>query len=308
MDYLELSVAVRPEAVDAAAELLQHYAPAGVSIEPPFRALDEDGGLAFDDRAPVRLRAWVAVDGTGARSALTPLRRELRALGAGLARPLRARAVRAADWREAWKRHFPVLHIGKRLVLRPSWRRYKARPADIVIELDPGLAFGTGQHETTRLCLEALEERVERGDVVLDLGCGSGILAVAAARLGASRADAVDVDPSAVVATSENAARNGVQGSVRAAQGSLGEAWPLTERPVSRYDLILANISARVIRELAVAIAAALRPGGVALVSGIIAEHEEACCRALEQAGARVIERRADGDWRLLIAAAASPS
>ena len=301
MDYLELSVAVRPQAVEAAAELLRRHAPAGVSIEPPFEAIDEDGGLAFDDDAPTRLRAWIAADGAATRSAVAALRRELRALGEGLARPLRARTVRGEHWGEAWKRHFPVLHIGKRLVIRPSWRRYTPKAGELVIDLDPGLAFGTGQHETTRLCLEAVEEHVGSESTVLDLGCGSGILAVASARLGAARVDAVDIDHSAVVATADNAARNGVETIVRAAEGSLGEAWPFGEPPAGRYDVVVANISARVIQELAVPIVASLRPGGVALVSGIIGERENACCRALTEAGGRVIERRAEGDWRLLV-------
>jgi len=301
MDYLELSVAVRPEAVEAAAELMRRHAPAGVSIEPPFRALDEDGGLAFDDDAPVRLRAWLAADGTATRSAVAALRRDLRALGEGLARPLRARTIRGEQWGQAWKRHFPVLHIGKRLVIRPSWRRYQPKADELVIDLDPGLAFGTGQHETTRLCLEALEQRLQSRSTVLDLGCGSGILAIAGALLGAARVDAVDIDPAAVLAAVENAVRNGVESIVRAAEGSLGEGWPFADPPAARYDLLLANISARVIQALAAPIVASLRPGGVALLSGIIGEHEEACCRSLAAAGGEVIERCADGDWRLLL-------
>jgi ribosomal protein L11 methyltransferase len=162
------------------------------------------------------------------------------------------------------------------------------------------MAFGTGQHETTRLCLEALEERLVSGATVLDLGCGSGILAIAAARLGAGCVDALDVDPVCVRVCKENVGRNGVE--VRVAEGSLGEAWPFDESARDRYDLILANISSRVIQQFAASIVAALRPEGLALVSGIMGEQQAACEAALRAADADVIDVRRDGDWRHLIA------
>jgi len=299
VDYLELSVAVRPEAVEAAAELLRRCAPAGVSIEPPYEAIDEDGGVALRDDAPVRLRAWLPAGGAS-RDSAAALRRELRTLAASVVRPLRVRTVRDGSWAEAWKRHFPVLRVGL-IVVRPSWLAYRPRIGDVVIELDPGMAFGTGQHETTRMCLETLEERIMHGMNVLDVGCGSGILGIAAARLGAERVDAVDIDPIAVRATKENAARNGVEAVVQAAEGSLGEAWPFAAPAAGRYDLVLANLSSRLVQELAALLGEALRPGGAALVSGLIAEQEAACRSALEGSGGRVVESRSDGEWRLLV-------
>ena len=303
MEYLELAVAVRPQAVEAAADLLRRHAPAGVSIEPPYEAIDEEGGFALVDGLPVRVRAWLPAEGAGARPALAALRRELRALGDGLVRPLRARTVPETSWADAWKRHFPVLPVGRRIVLRPSWRRYRPRPGDVVVALDPGQAFGTGQHATTRLCLEALEERLPPGAAVLDVGAGSGVLAIAAALLGAARVDAIDIDPAAVRATEENAARNGVQEIVRVAQGSLNEAWPFAEPASGRYDLVLANLSGRLVRELARPLLEALRPTGVALVSGVTGEQEADCRAALVAAGGHIIDRHAEEDWRLLVAA-----
>jgi len=300
-NYLELSLAVRPQAAEAAADVIRRHVPAGVSIEPPCTPLDEEGGVAFVDDAPVRLRAWLPADGAASQAALRSLRRELRSLGDGIVRPLRARTVDDASWADAWKRHFRVLRVGRRLVIRPSWRRYRPRPGDVVIELDPGMAFGTGQHATTRLCLEALEERIVPNSTVLDVGCGSGILAIAAALLGAARVDAIDIDPAAVRATSENAARNGVDGLVRTAQGSLGEAWPFQEPAHGRYDLVLANLSARLVQELARLLLDALRPGGAAIVSGVIEEQEEACRNALAAAGGRVLDVRREDGWVLLV-------
>ncbi len=293
--------------MDEAAELLRRRAPAGVSIEPQIRVLDEDGGVETDDEAPVRLRAWLPADGDATRDAVAALRRDLRALGDAVVRPLRTRTT-SDSWAEAWKRHHPVLRIGRRLVLRPTWRRYRPCRGDVVVELDPGLAFGTGQHATTRMCLEALEARLAPGAAVLDVGCGSGVLAVAAALLGAASADAIDIDPAAVQATNENAARNGVERIVRAARGSLGETWPFAEAPDQRYDLVVANLNARLVRELARSLVAALRPGGAALLSGVIEEQGDACCLALAAAGARLVEMREDGGWLLLAVAVAGPA
>ncbi|MCH8902259.1 MAG: 50S ribosomal protein L11 methyltransferase, partial [Chloroflexi bacterium] len=161
----------------------------------------------------------------------------------------------------------------------------------------------TGQHATTRLCLEALEERLRPDSDVLDVGTGSGVLAIAAALLGAARVDAVDVDPIAVQVTEENVARNDVGRIVRVAQGSLGEAWPFRKPAAGRYDVVLANLSARIVQELARPLLAALRPDGVAIVSGIIDEREADCRAALAAAGGRVVETRAEESWRLFIVA-----
>ena len=283
--------------------MIRRHVPAGVSIEPPYTPLDEDGGVAFAEDAAVRLRAWLPADGAASRDAVRSLRRELRSLGDDIVRPLRARKVDDASWAEAWKRHFLVLRVGRRLVIRPSWRRYRPRRDDIVIQLDPGMAFGTGHHETTRLSLAALEERLVPKAQVLDVGCGSGILAIAAALLGAKRVDALDLDPAAVRATQENSAVNAVERKVRAAYGSLGAAWPFRQRPVHRYDLVLANISSRVIKDLAPHIVNALRPDGIAILSGLVEAGEPGCRRALRKAGGRVVESRGEGDWRLLVCA-----
>ncbi|MCH7697360.1 MAG: 50S ribosomal protein L11 methyltransferase [Chloroflexi bacterium] len=301
MEHLELAIAVRPHAVEAIADLLRRYAPSGVSIETPFDAIDEEGGVAFPIDRPVRLRAWLPAGQDATEYAIDHLRSDLLDLESDIVDGLSVKSVAEADWADAWKEHFHVIRMGKRIVLKPSWREYDPEPSDIVVELDPGRAFGTGQHETTQMCLVELERRSEPGMVVLDVGSGSGILSVGAALLGAERVDAVDIDPAAVSATLQNAATNQVSDRVNVRQGSLGAAWPFDEAPSGGYDLVLANLSARIVRELSGELLGALREGGAAFVSGIVADQEESCVEALLQAGARGLERRADGDWRLLI-------
>jgi ribosomal protein L11 methyltransferase len=299
LEYLEVALRVRPEAVEAATDILRRYARGGVSIEPSFTTLDEDHTYAIDDDAPVRLRAWLAAS-DGERD-LASIQRDLRSLQESVVDEPAARNVVDDSWSEAWKRFFPVLRAGKRLVVRPSWKTYRARAGDVVITLDPGMAFGTGQHETTRMCLAALEELVEPGMRVLDVGCGSGILSIAAALLDAARVDAIDIDAAAIAATRENAASNHVDGIVRAKLGSLGGGWPFEDDPGSTYDIVVGNLSSRLVRELAPEAMAALALGGRALLSGFVAEHERECIEAAEAAGGAIEDVRSDGEWRMLV-------
>ena len=300
MEHVELAIAVRPHAVEAIADLLRRYAPAGVSIETPFDAIDEEGGIEFPIDSPVHLRAWLTAHDSATKRAIDELTTDLSRLSADIVEPLSVSTVAESDWADAWKEYFHVIRIGEKLVLKPSWRDYDPQPDDIVLEVDPGRAFGTGQHETTRMCLIELERRIEPGARVLDVGSGSGILSVTAALLGAEHVDAVDIDPAAVAATRENISANGVSGVIRVEQGSLGSAWPFDEISASRYDLVIGNLSARIVRELANDLLDAVREGGAAVLSGIVEEQEASCVEALLRSGANAFQRRADGDWRLI--------
>ena len=215
---------------------------------------------------------------------------------------VRERPVQAEDWAESWKQYYQVERAGRHLVIRPSWREYQPLEGDVLIELDPGMAFGTGQHPTTRLCLAALEDLLAGGAHVLDLGCGSGILAVAAIKLGADRVWALDIETTTVDATCENATRNDAGDRVLCERGSLGDAWPFGEEQRGRFDLVVANISATVLAALAGNIAGALRPAGIFIGSGIIAERLDEVLVAGAAAGLRFHEIRAEGDWRAVIA------
>jgi ribosomal protein L11 methyltransferase len=188
-----------------------------------------------------------------------------------------------------------VLRIGRRLVIRPTWRRHKAVADELVLALDPGMAFGTGLHPTTRLCLAMLETVADRGDTldgarVLDVGCGSGILAIAAIRLGAARAVGVDIDPIAIEATAANAKRNGIARRIRARVGSL----PSGDPP---FDVVVANLIAGVLVPLAGALHDELRPGGVLVASGIFIDRDAEVRDAFVRAGLVVDGRTDEGDW-----------
>ena len=201
------------------------------------------------------------------------------------------------DWRNSWKQHFTLLRVGRNLVIKPSWIDYEAKDSDVVVDLDPGLAFGTGYHPTTYCCLEALEELVRPGSVVLDVGAGSGILTIAAARLGAAHITAVDIDSHAVRAARRNFRRTGIAERVNAESGSI----PGAATRGRAYDIAVANISARGIRLVAPAIPDLLAGDGVFVASGIIVEQHEEAAAAITNAGLSIYEIRQKEDWLTIL-------
>lgn len=297
MRWLELSTRAEAETVEAIAEIFQQYGQ-GVAIEEPFVA-NPDETYYVDYTQPVRITTYLARD---PRAAAQRERIEEALHWLGRLRPVEPLAVREIaeqDWENAWKRHFFVRHVGKRLVIVPSWRQYMPKPGEVVLDLDPGMAFGTGVHPTTRLCLHLLERWLQPAARVLDLGTGSGILAIAAAKLGAGQVVARDVEPTAARVAQENVERNGVAAAVAVAQGTLASV-PAGER----FDLALANINLRVLREVLPALAARLRPQGAAILSGVLHEYEPALREAVAAAGLEWRERRREKDWIAVVAAA----
>jgi ribosomal protein L11 methyltransferase len=296
--WLELAVEADLEAVETVSEIFGRVAKGGTSVEPGFELVDEGLGARVDPSRPATVRGYVpAGDVSAAEGAAADVAAALGHLQAFGIRPigeLRTRLVHEADWVEAWKAYFPVLRIGERLVIRPTWRRHRAVDGEVVVALDPGMAFGTGLHPTTRLCLAALERMALDGRLrdarVLDVGCGSGILAIAALKLGATSALGVDTDPIAIEATLGNARRNGLGRRLRSVERSL----PSGEPPV---DIVLANLIAGLLVALAAPLRDELRSGGTLLASGIIADREDEVRGALEGAGLAITARTADGDW-----------
>lgn len=303
--WLELAVTCDPEAVEAVAEILSRVAPGGVSVEPGFTLLDEGLGAAVDPAAPATVRAYLpARDPAAARRATDEVDRalgHLQAFGLREIGELRTQIVHESDWAAAWKRHVGVLRIGHGIVIRPTWRRHRRLPGDTVIAMDPGMAFGTGLHPTTRLCLAGIERWADEGRLargatrdgrarLLDVGCGSGILAIAAGLLGAGDVVGVDTDPIAIEATLANARRNRVARRLRAWRGSL----PTGAGP---FDLVAANLIASLLVALAGDLAAELAAGGRLIASGIFVDREGDVRAALQAAGLRVLRRDAEGDW-----------
>lgn len=195
------------------------------------------------------------------------------------------------DWAEAWKSFFKTTRVGKRMVIKPTWEKYTPAPKDIVIEIDPGMAFGTGSHATTRLCLEALEKYMKPRMTVVDFGTGSGILAIAAAKLRASLVIAFDSDELAVKATRANVTQNDVEDVVEV---------HCTDNPHfvnTQVDMVVANIVAEIIMEFAGNIAMLLRQGGILIASGISAGKALDVEQALRNVGFDIKERLTEGEW-----------
>jgi ribosomal protein L11 methyltransferase len=204
--------------------------------------------------------------------------------------------LKDSDWETAWKAHFGILRAGRRLIIKPSWLDYESTGDEVVIELDPGMAFGTGHHPTTNMCLQALEKHLSPGDTVLDLGAGSGILSIAAARLGAASVVALDVDATAVRVSRKNFKAGGLS-QVHPARGTL----PHRLAPPGHFDLAAANISAKTVQEMAGPLCDALKPNGTLIASGIVQRQGEEVRSAVVQAGFRHLETTLVDDWVTLL-------
>jgi ribosomal protein L11 methyltransferase len=296
----EISVETGGIDAELVADAFRQACPDGVAIETPSRLDPATETYVPDGDSPATVKGYVP-QSQDAERILRSL--QLALSGAPLSRPLAWRPVQRleeTDWRESWKKYFGVQKIGRGLAIVPSWVDYTLRDGETVVRIDPGMAFGTGQHPTTAMCLRALEELGCRGRAVLDLGCGSGILAIAAALLGAERVLALDNDPQAVKSTRQNADANNVGGVVEARLSSLGE----DERLDGEFDVIAANISGLTLQRLAPHLARALGPGGVVVASGFLEDAVEAVQDAFRQAGLVPRTLEADGVWRALIAAA----
>lgn len=195
------------------------------------------------------------------------------------------------DWANSWKQYYKPLHIGGRIVVVPAWEKYEPKDGEIVVTMDPGMAFGTGSHETTRLEIELLQKYVKDGCSMLDVGTGSGILAICASKLGAGYCEAYDIDPMAVRVAKENVAGAGIT-NIKCGQSNL-----LADIPVRRYDVICANIVADIILRMLPDIPKFMHKGTVLLASGIISERRDEILSALDKNGLRAVDVLEDNGW-----------
>jgi ribosomal protein L11 methyltransferase len=292
--WLELTVEADVEAVEAVSEILGRVA-AGTAVRPTRLLRDPADELAVreDPTAPYEVTAHIP-DDAAAAAAIESSEHALWHLQAFGLRPvgeLRVRSVEETDWTEGWKAGYVPQRIG-RVVVVPSWLDEPMAPGEVAVRMDPGMAFGTGLHPTTRVCLTLLQRLGQMPQRVLDVGSGSGILAIAALRLGAGRVDCLDTDPVAVSATLANAAANGLADRLTATQGSLPPA--PTGEP---YPLVTANLVASVLVALAAPLASHVARGGTLIASGIIEGRADEVTAALSGAGLRTAERLDDGEW-----------
>ena len=295
MKWLQLSVRTTPEFVEPVSELLRRYGERDVIVQ-------EEGDWDPDNTGEMAPPTSVVVITCLPLDSTTSSRREMIDAGIRLVSilepgaSLEDRVVDEGEWETAWKSRFTVKHIGERLVLKPTWQTHRFAAGEVVIELDPGMAFGTGHHPTTRMCLEQLERLLVPGMRVLDLGTGSGILAIAAAKLGAGSVLGLDIDETAAQVARANVEQNKVC-QVRLIHGSL----PHSSVKEGEYDLALANITAGVIVSSAEPLARVLRRNGLLIASGILMERREEVEKALAESF--VVEQSfTEGDWLTVVA------
>ncbi len=296
--WLEVSLTVNGELAEAVAEVLDRYASNGVVYESGVVYNDaEDEGTPV---GPVRVFAYLPVD-----EYLEDKRQRLsEALWyLGRIQPLPEPAYRTIedeDWMAAWKVHYHPIPIGRRLLILPAWIE-QADPSRVAVRIDPSMAFGTGTHPTTQLCMEVVEAYTRPGQTVIDVGCGSGILSIAALKLGAQKALAVDIDSASVRSTRENAAANGVEKSLEVGLGSVSEMRE-GQFGLAQAGLVLANILAPVIIRLFEAgLADLVALGGVIALSGILDAQGPSVRAAAEAQGLHFVEQRQSGDWIVLV-------
>ena len=296
MKWSELSIRTPPEYAEPLSEVFRRYGEGGVAIE-ELGDWDPD-----NDPAPsgppdiVIVRTYLRQDATyQSRRSMIQVGVKLVALLAPLGE-LQESTMEEGEWLTAWRSHYGLLRIG-RLVIRPSWQEYVPRPGEAVVVQDPGMAFGTGHHPTTRRCLEQLEQRIVPEMSVLDLGTGSGILAIAAVKLGAGSVVALDNDGDAVESARDNAQANGGDAEIKVIHGTL----PNSLVSSGGYQLAVANVTAQVIASKAQLLMDALTPDGLLVVSGILNERLQEVEEALSKVNATVVEQVLDGDWVTLV-------
>ncbi len=290
MDFIKISVSdIDGEAAEAVSDLFNRYGQGGAVIEafpPDFEKVTVRTVIPDEDEL---LRAQIEV-------LLTLIGQ---ALPSGLPEP-QFQIVGESDWANSWKEHFHVVRIGRHFVIKPSWRDYTPAGDDIVIEIDPGLAFGSGLHPTTQLCLKLFEDMDLTGQSLFDVGTGSGVLSIAALKLGAGPIRAVDIDDVAVRVAEENFELNGfpfgqADSLIETAVGSAADAGG------RQWQIVVANILTHILIKLMPDLASAIMPGGKLILSGMIAEQEVEVTAEAQARGLTVIGRKTEEDWVALV-------
>ena len=300
MEWTDITITVPQKYADTAEAIATMVANGGIYIE-DYSDLEQQAweiahvdlieqDLLDQPRDIVKVHMYLAPDENLAE--VLPLFRE-RLDASGIEYTLSTAGVEQEDWQNAWKKYYHAMDIGQRLAIVPGWEEYQTDRT--VITMDPGMAFGTGTHETTSLCLEVLDARVKGGERMLDIGTGSGILAIAALKLGAAEAEGVDIDPMCVRTAGENAQRNGVQDRFKVLVGDL------SDKASGVYNIITANIVASAILSLAPHVPALMAPGAVFIASGIIDTRKDEVLEGLRAAGLDPFEVHEKRGWVCIV-------
>ncbi|MBO4837153.1 MAG: 50S ribosomal protein L11 methyltransferase [Clostridia bacterium] len=308
MGWIEITVSTNTQGADIVSEALRRQGAAGTQIIDRSDVPDPskpngyweliDPAMIEEMPENVQVKAWFeTVEALRGLENILAVLPEMTGLDLGTLQVTR-QGVQEQDWSECWKQYYKPFRAGKHLVIKPSWETWDAGPEDRIIELDPGMAFGTGTHETTAMCVEMIEKHYRSGSV-LDVGTGSGILAIAAARLGARSVLGVDIDPMAVKVARENVEKNGLTDVIDIREGDLVKGLDNV-----KCDFAVANILADVIALLAGPLKKHLTPNAVFVCSGILKEREEDVRRVLSDQGYTLFDRLQKGDWVALAARA----
>lgn len=306
--WIEVRVITKSEALEPVSGIFYGLDCKGVAIEDPNDILEREQGPLTWDFADINVlehKGEVAVvkayfsEEDNIEEVLEYINekmKELKDLGidTGVAK-VESEKMHEEDWANNWKKYYKPTKVGERIVVKPIWEEYEPKGNELVLELDPGMAFGTGTHETTRMCIQALDKYVKEDNTVFDVGCGSGILAIAAAKLGAKMAVGVDLDPVAVESAKENIGFNKLD-NIQILYGNLVEVID------GKADIVVANIIAEVICILTEDVKRVLKEDGYFITSGIIHDRVDMVTNKLQEVGFEVVEINKDGEWNCIVA------
>ena len=306
--WIEISVITKSEALEPISGIFYGLGCPNVAIEDPQDLLGQEKGPLTWDFADINIlehkgnaavvKAYFSQDDKVDEILEFTNKKliELKEMGIDIGEgKVESKSIHEQDWANNWKKYYKPVKITDKIVIKPTWEEYKEDKDDIVIELDPGMAFGTGTHETTRMCIKALDKYVEENTTVFDVGCGSGILAISAAKLGAKHVVGVDLDPVAVDAANENISLNNLN-NIKILEGNLLDVVK------GNADIVVANIIAEVICILTEDVRKVLDKNGLFIASGIIHDRVDIVCEKLKECGFEVIEINKDGEWNCIVA------
>lgn len=305
-DWIELKVITRSEVLEMVSSIFDSFDIAGIEVEDPndIKKNQSENSWDYTDTSLLEHNGKAASitayfeNGTDIKKITGVIEQklfEIRKMGFDIGEgKIEIKAVHEKDWADNWKKYYKPTKVGKNIVVKPVWETYSKRDGEIVIEMDPGMAFGTGTHETTRMCISDLEKCVKKNSTVFDIGCGSGILGITASKLGAKDVFCVDLDPEAVKAAHENSSLNKAL-NIYIKQGNLTDVLKGTA------DVVVANIIADAIIELSGSIRKFLKKDGVFISSGIIKERKDEVIDSLHKNGFKIVKEDEIGDWVAII-------